>query len=139
MNSRRRYPHISLGLAFIAFASTGCVVGNDSDPPELNVDLYWDRTSQEDRFSGGTCDSAGVVWMDWKISRDDEEIASSEEGGVECNDGFRFPDLTSGIYTLTATGYDEDDQARWYAVCDGLELGRFDVLYACDIDQTPPP
>jgi hypothetical protein len=134
------YPHaICLGLALLgALAAPGCVVGNDSDPPELNVDLFWDRAPQGDRFSGSTCAGAGVVWMDWKLTQGDEEIATSDEGGVDCEDGFRYPDLTSGTYELSVVGYDKDEQALWNGVCEGLELERFDVLYQCQIDQTEP-
>jgi hypothetical protein len=120
----------------LLLAAQGCVLGNDSDPPKLNVDLYWDRAPQSDRFSSGVCSSAGVVWMDWTLTRDGKEIASSDEGGVECEDAFAFVDLSPGVYDLEVVGYDGEEQARWNSNCEGLELGRFDVLYQCDIDQS---
>jgi hypothetical protein len=34
-------------------------------------------------------------------------------------------------------GYDEHKVKRWENTCTDLELGRFDVLYQCEVEQLP--
>ena len=120
-------------------AASGCVLGNDSDPPILSVDLLWDRSMQNNRFSRGTCASSGVIWMNWQLKDlDDHVIASTEDEAQECEDGFDFVDVGPGEYTLTVMGYDDADQALWNSTCEGLVVERFDTLYECEVDKAEP-
>jgi hypothetical protein len=130
-----------IGLVSLALSSaaSGCVLGNDSDPPVLSTDLFWDRSPQSGKFSNGTCESAGVVWMDWQLKdEDDRVVVTSEDGGQECEDGFDFVDVGPGNYKLTVMGYDDAEQQLWNGSCDGLVLERFDVLYPCRVERSDP-
>ena len=125
--------------ALLCVSASGCVLGNDSDPPVLSVDLLWDRSPQDNRFSEGDCKSAGVVWMNWQLKdEDDQVIASSDDEGQECKDGFDFLDVGPGKYSLTTMGFDDSDQMLWNSTCDNLVLDRFDVLFECKVDQSAP-
>jgi hypothetical protein len=100
----------------------------------LAVDVSWDR-SASDRFSDGSCESAGVVWINWELrSADGELLERSDEGGEDCPPGFDFFDLRPGDYRLDLEGYDSSDTKRWQDRC-RLNLGRFDKLYTCPVEQ----
>jgi hypothetical protein len=129
----------SIGLfACAALAAAGCVFGNNSDRPVLSVDLLWDKSPGE-RFASGSCESADVVYMEWKLEDEKGHSVrkSEDEDDKECQAGFDFFDLEPGEYTLTVTGYDADDAPVWASECTGLSIERFDSLYACRIEQEP--
>jgi len=110
----------------------GCVIGNDSDPPVLAVDLYWDT----DHYSDRTCKSAKVATMDFRLL-DARQNVVEERQGVDCENGFEFTHADLGVYVLEVTGYDSDSSPTWSASCD-LYLDRFDRLFRCDVDKTAP-
>ncbi len=128
---------LPLAGASMILGASGCIVGNDSGPPVLAVDLFWDENPKADRFSEGTCQSAGVTSMDWTLtnSATKKTVIASTSGGVDCQDGFNFEKLGAGDYTLTVTGYDAKDKPLWTSTCTNLTLDRFDANYACDVDQ----
>lgn len=123
-------------LALLSVGSlSGCVLGNDSDPPVLSVDLYW----ESDRRSDSTCSSADVTRMDWQLTHGDGEVIVENEDtdkGHACNNGFDFPDVGPGDYVLKVTGYDSDDNPSpvWSGECE-LWLDRFDRYFQCDIPK----
>jgi hypothetical protein len=119
-------------------AASGCVLGNDSEPPILSVDLFWDRSPQPNQFARGSCESAGVVWMDWQLKEGDRIVTTSEDGGQACEDGFDIYDLEPGNYELTVMGYDDAQQPLWNSTCKNLGLDRFDVLYQCNATRSDP-
>lgn len=120
----------------IAFTASGCIMGGDSGEPVLAVDLYWDENPRADRFAGGTCSTAGVTWMEWKLVDDSgDAVVESDPSGEPCQDGFNFENVGPGDYELELRGYDDQDAELWSTVCTALSLDRFDRLYACDIDQ----
>jgi hypothetical protein len=124
------------GLGLLAVAAAGCFSGGHSDRPVLSVDLYWDENVSPTHFSGGTCQSAGVSWMEWDIRDSGGVIVSqSASSGEDCQNGFDFYDLAPGDYTLTITGHDASDKPLWSSECQGLVLGRFAASYECDIDR----
>jgi len=130
-----------LGLLplLLSTAASGCVLGNDSDPPVLSTDLLWDRSPQSNKFAEGTCESAGVVWMDWQLlDKDDHVVTTSDDKGQECKDGFDFVDVGPGEYKLTVMGYDDAEQQLWTSTCDHLVVERFDVLYQCEVERSDP-
>jgi hypothetical protein len=108
----------------------GCVIGNDSDPPVLSVDLYWDTEHDSDR----TCKTAKVETMDFRLL-DARQNVVEERQGDECRNGFEFTHARLGDYVLEVTGYDADNNPVWSASCD-LYLDRFDRLFRCDVDRT---
>ena len=46
-----------------------------------------------------------------------------------------FVGLDRGTYSLLLQGYDEKETKLWEDTCTDLELGRFDVLYQCQVNQ----
>ncbi|HEY2734785.1 MAG TPA: hypothetical protein VGI70_12410 [Polyangiales bacterium] len=132
-NARRSRPVIR-SMAVLSLSLSACVLGNDSDPPVLSVDLLWDR-APDDRFSAGDCDSAGVVYESWQLEQGGEVIAKSDDPNEPCKPGFDFVDIGQGDYTLTIDGFDADQNMLWSSVCDGLDLDRFDALYQCKVLQ----
>lgn len=139
MKTRARTFALGCGIACAVLGASGCVLGNNSDPPVLSVDLLWDESTSS-HFSEGTCESADVVWMEWALKDEDgHTVRKSEKGGNEdCQPGFDFFDLDAGNYSITVTGYDTDDQPLWSSKCTDLLLERFDSLYECRVDQTVP-
>lgn len=120
----------------LALSLSGCILGSDSGEPVLAVDLYWDENPRPDRFAGGTCGTAGVSWMEWRlVDANGDTVVKSGKGGEECQDGFTFDGFRPGTYELEITGYDDQDVDLWSTLCTGLTLDRFDQLYACEIDQ----
>lgn len=129
-------------LAVVALAASGCVFGSNSDRPVLSVDLLWDKSATT-RFSEGDCDSAGVLWMEWSLEdkKGKRVRYSKTDLDKECQPGFDFFDLEPGEYVLVVTGYDSDETDAapvWASECTGLTVERFDSLFACRIDQSPP-
>jgi hypothetical protein len=136
MTSTWRTLRTTVGCCVLGFSSlaplAGCVVGNDSDPPVLSVDLYWDT----ERYSDRTCESSDVATMDYRLL-DARQNVVNEQQGIGCRNGFDFTDAPLGDYVLEVTGYDADDNSAWSASCD-LYLDRFDRLFRCDVDRTAP-
>jgi len=116
-------------LCGAAVGFSGCILGEDSDPPVLSVDLYWEDAT---RYSDDTCDSADVASMDWQLTDDAGEVVEEREG--ECEDGFNFLGVEPGNYTLKVNGYDADKNKQWEGTC-RLLLDRFDRVYPCDVGR----
>ena len=116
-------------LGASAAGLSGCILGEDSDPPVLSVDLYWEDQS---RNSDDTCESANVASMDWQLVDDAGELVEEKEG--ECQDDFNFFGVQPGSYTLKVNGYDADHNKQWEASC-RLTLDRFDRAYPCDVGR----
>jgi hypothetical protein len=133
---------LCVGLFCVPLSSSlaGCVLGNDSDPPVLSVDLLWDRSAQNGRFSEGTCASANVVWMEWQLTEKNggRLVATNKDDSQDCRDGFDFVDVGPGKYNLTVMGYDDQNQQLWSSTCQDLVLERFDVLFQCKVDKSQP-
>ena len=129
---------VYVGLGCALLGASGCVLGRNSDDPVLSVDLLWDE-SETSRFSEGTCESADVTWMEWKLKDDSGHVVRrNDKDATDCEPGFDFFDLDPGTYTLVVSGYDDQDKERWVSECTGLTMDRFDTLYECDIEQEVP-
>ena len=132
---------VALGAAcsiLLSVTAGGCVLGNDNDRPVLAVDPLWDA-SPSGRFSGQACSPAGVHFMSWAIQDSrGRTISESDSDEHESCKPLDFLGLTPGTYRLRLSGYDRDDVERWSTTCTGLVLGRFDVLYKCEVDQVEP-
>jgi hypothetical protein len=120
-------------LILVSVTAGGCVLGNDNDRPVLAVDPLWDLTPG-DRFSGDTCRGAGVVYMTWEI-QDDRGHTLKKSRDLEDCEPLDFIGLVPGTYQLEIAGYDRDERKLWETTCSRLTLGRFDVLYPCEVDQ----
>lgn len=135
-----KWNHVGLALGaacliLVSVTAGGCVLGNDNDRPVLAIDPLWDLTPG-DRFSGDTCRGAGVVYMTWEIrDRRGKRITASEGGDLEDCKPLDFIGLVPGTYRLQIAGYDRYEEKRWETTCPPMELGRFDVLYPCEVDQ----
>jgi len=119
-------------LASLSIAA--CSIGDDNSPPVLSVELFWET----ERQSARTCAAAGVASMDFELLDERGDVIVREEDterGHACRDGFDFPDLTLGDYTLMVTGYDANQNAAWSGNCP-MRLDRFDRLYDCDVYKT---
>ena len=115
-------------LLTVASALSGCVLGNDSDPPILAVDLFW----ESDRHLDGTCKSADVGNMDFRLLDAQDEVVE-EQSDRRCANGFEFTHAEPGDYTLEVTGYDAEHNQAWTGQCD-LRLDRFDRIYKCQVE-----
>lgn len=134
--TKRRQSEVALGAAcliLVSVTASGCVLGNDNERPVLAVDPLWDL-SPGPRFVGGTCDEAGVDTMSWEIQDSRGRTLEKSEKPERCL-ALDFLNLKPGTYTLVITGYDRDEKERWTATCEDLTLGRFDMLYPCEVDQ----
>jgi hypothetical protein len=120
-------------LILLSVTAGGCVLGNDNDRPVLAVDPLWDLTPG-DRFSGDTCRGAGVVYMTWEIQDARGRKLKASEDLEDCKP-LDFIGLVPGTYRLEIAGYDRGEEKLWETTCSGLELGRFDVLYPCEVDS----
>ena len=128
---------LGLGLCGALLGASGCVLGRNSDSPVLSIDLLWDKSASS-HFSEGTCDSANVSWMEWKLKdAPGHVVRANDADNTDCQPGMDFFDLDPGTYTLAVTGYDSQDAQIWASKCTKLALDRFDTLYECQIDQTP--
>ena len=114
---------------------SGCVLGNDSNPPVLKVNLYWQLRGGS-RHGDSRCQDSGVETMQFTLTdtNSDEVVVQNEDSdaGRQCQNGFDFVDVGPGDYRLDVKGFDADDNQLWSGSCD-LSLGRFDRLYDCDI------
>jgi hypothetical protein len=121
-------------VCLLVCVGTGsCVLGNDSDRPVLAVDPIWDGAAG-DRFIPDTCRGAGVVSMMWEIQDEDGKTLEKSEEPERCAP-LDFIGLRPGTYQLVLEGYNEDKEKLWGNTCTDLVLGRFDVLYQCEVDQ----
>jgi len=130
-----RFALVTVGLLLVGLGAGSCVLGHDSERPVLSVDPIWDA-AESDRFLPETCKGAGVAWMTWDLQDEHGKSISKVEDLEKCLP-LDFIDLDRGSYQLVLEGYDADEQKRWANTCIGLELGRFDVLYGCAVDQIP--
>jgi hypothetical protein len=117
-------------------ATSGCLTVADDEGPILAIELFWDSRPETDSFVGGTCRSAGVEWMEWRLIRQregeaDEVVAERDE---PCHNAIDVLEPEVGEYTLEVTGRTDDDEALWNVECTGLKVLRFDVAYECDIE-----
>lgn len=133
--TRNRSGALLAGLVLSSLTATGCVLGDDTDGPILAVDLSWDRAASA-RFSPGSCESAGVIWMNWTLRDSDGEVRDdSGDDGVPCESGFNFFGLRPGVYELEVEGLVDDDVVTWSERCSDLRLDRFDKLYSCRVNK----
>lgn len=123
----------AVALLGASAALSGCILGEDSDPPVLSVDLYWEDQS---RNSDDTCESADVASMDWQLVDADSKVVEEKEG--DCQDGFNFFGVEPGSYTLKVNGYDGDHNKQWEGSC-RLTLDRFNRAYPCDVSVASTP
>lgn len=134
--TKRRQSELALGAAcliLVSVTASGCVLGNDNDRPVLAVDPLWDL-SPGSRFVPGSCEDAGVIEMTWEI-QDSKGRTLEQSDMLEKCQPLDFLDLKPGSYILVISGYDSDQVERWTATCKDLDLGRFDVLYKCDVEE----
>jgi hypothetical protein len=120
-------------LALLSATVSSCVVGNDSNPPLLSVDFFWEHLSRG-RSSYNSCEHVDVAAMDWELRDASDNSVIASDSRRDCADGFDFPDVLVGRYDLSVNGYDENDKKLWNSVCRNLVLDRFNVLYSCTID-----
>lgn len=129
-----------LGLiAAVMLAASGCLTVADDEGPILSIELFWDEDATDSGFMGGTCDSAEVDSMEWRLIQegddpdsedDDTEVASDSQ---PCYNAIDVIDPGAGRYRLEISGFDDADQEKWAVVCSDMEVLRFDVTYDCDI------
>lgn len=126
----------ALGVACLCLVSVtagGCVLGNDNDRPVLAVDPLWDLAPGS-LFVGDDCRGAGVVGMTWSIADSrGHELESSKR--IENCQPLDFLGLVPGTYKVSLAGYDRNENKVWETDCPPYELGRFDVLETCEVDQ----
>lgn len=130
----------ALGVASLTWlfqsGLTGCVFGEESEPPVLAIDLYWafDERSRHDY----TCDTVPVAVGEWRLLDDEgEEIEVTTKDQMICDDRLLFSDLDPGDYVFEVNGYNEAGEKAWEATCP-VWLDRFDRLFECDIPQIDP-
>jgi hypothetical protein len=123
-------------LLLLCAAASGCLTVADDDGPILSIELFWDARPETNSFVGGTCLSADVESMEWRLilhheDGEDEVVAEREE---KCHNAIDVLEPERGDYTLEVTGRTEDGDALWNVECTGLTVLRFDVAYECDIE-----
>ena len=123
-------------LILVSVTAGGCVLGNDNDRPVLAVDPLWD-VAPGSLFSGDTCREAGVVFMTWNI-KDDRGHSLKKSSKLENCQPLDFIGLVPGTYRLELAGFDREGVKRWETTCPPFELGRFDTLHECEVDQVSP-
>lgn len=127
-------------LLALAFAGTGCLTVADDEGPILSVELYWDE-EPDNGFVGGTCETAGVDEMEWRLlDANDEEvetnISSARGSSRPCYNAIDILGLEPGTYHLEVSGVDDDGVMRWTTRRSAeLNVLRFDVAYALDIPE----
>jgi hypothetical protein len=128
----------TLGVASLVLLSglSGCVFGEESEPPVLTVELYWqydERTRHNE-----SCDSVPVAAAEWRLlDSEGEELAALSKDKMECDNTVNFLDLDPGDYKLEVGGYNEAGDKAWEATCP-VSLDRFDCLWECPINQIDP-
>jgi hypothetical protein len=132
----RNHAKLALGAACLILVSVtagGCVLGNDNDRPVLAVDPLWDVAPGK-LFSGDDCRGAGVRFMTWEIQDDNGKTLEMSRRIEDCKP-LDFIGLVPGVYHVLLAGYDRNEEKLWETTCPPFELGRFDVLYPCEVDQ----
>ncbi|HET8940113.1 MAG TPA: hypothetical protein VFN67_42015 [Polyangiales bacterium] len=127
----------TFGVASLLFTGlTGCVFGEESDPPVLSVDLYWDfdqRTGHD-----WSCDSVPVEHTEVHLRDSKGEERDLDDGGDRgCEDRLYFPNLDLGDYEIEVIGYNEAGDKAWETICP-VWLDRFDRLFECTVNQIDP-
>ena len=129
---------IAYTLALLStLLAPGCLLGNNNDPPELAIDVYWEL----DRARFDTCAIARVATMTWQLTDLDGTLISENpdtEQARECQPGFAFVDVGPGDYIFKVTGEGRDAARTWKGSC-RVSLGRFDRVYECDVNLVVPP
>jgi hypothetical protein len=131
-----RWQTLGVAAATLLSGLTGCVFGEESDPPVLTVELFWtyDQRTRHDY----SCDSVPVAAAEWRLlDSKGKELASLSKDAMECDNTINFLDLDPGSYKLEVGGYNEDGDKAWEASCP-VSLDRFDRLYECTIHQIDP-
>ena len=132
-----RWKSASFAVALLLVGtSPGCLTVVDDDGPILSIELFWDARPETDAFVAGTCKSADVERMEWKLilhreGEPDEVVAERDEA---CHNAIDVLEPERGDYTLEVTGLTKDGDALWNVECTGLSVLRFDVAYECDIE-----
>jgi hypothetical protein len=126
----------SVALTMLLAGLSGCVFGEESDPPLLTIDLFWsfDERTPHDY----TCASVPVDHTELHL-RDEkgEEVSLDDSGDRGCEDRVRVSDLNLGEYELEVIGYNEAGDRAWEGLCP-VWLDRFDRLFECTIHQIDP-
>lgn len=128
----------ALGVASLMMLSglTGCVFGEESDPPVLSVDLYW--TYDERTRHNYSCDTVPVVASEWRLlDSEGKEVGALSKDEMACDNRINFLDLDPGDYELEVGGYNEAGDKAWEATCP-VWVDRFDRLFECTINQIDP-
>ena len=113
---------------------TGCVFGEESDPPVLTIDLYW----AYDERSGHDYSCASVAAAEWHLfDSAGDEVSSLSRDAMECDDRINFLDLDPGDYELEVAGFNEAGDKAWGATCP-VWVDRFDRLFQCTVNQQEP-
>jgi hypothetical protein len=120
-------------LILVSVTAGSCVLGNDNDRPVLAIDPLWDVTPG-DRFSGDSCEGAGVRYMTWEI-QDNAGHSLEKSRDLEPCKPLDFIGLVPGTYRLKLAGFDRHEEKLWETTCPPFKLDRFDVLYPCEVDQ----
>jgi hypothetical protein len=122
----------------LAAAASGCLDFTDDEGPVMSVELFWDERPDGSGFLGGTCQSADVADMRWRLVRSDngDVVVDREE---PCANGIDIIDPAPGDYELKLTGLDADGKKVWGTTCVGLTVLRFDMGYECDICDLAHP
>lgn len=131
------YTFTWLSSLMAALLAPGCLLGNNNDPPELAIDVYWEI----ERARFGTCTTAHVATMAWQLTDlDGKLIAENEdtEQARDCQVGFAFVDVGPGDYIFKVTGQGRDQGKAWQGTC-RVSLGRFDRVYECEVNLVSPP
>jgi hypothetical protein len=122
----------ALSGVLVCVCAPGCLTVADDEGPILSIELYWDQKTETTGFSGGTCRSAGVASMEWKLIRTDvgggtgrdagmtpdggmmaEEDNVVADGNQKCTDALDVLEPERGEYKLEVIGYDEAGEALW--------------------------
>jgi hypothetical protein len=118
-------------LGLVSVGSAGCVVGNDSDPPTISVEFFW----ESDHYRDDTCSSADVAKMDYVLKAADSDEVLTEEHDRKCANGFEFDGLDLGRYVIEVSGTNDDASQTWTGTCD-VSLDRFDRYFECPVNKT---
>lgn len=110
-------------------AGSAAVSGEDGT---LSVELFWDQELAIGAFVEGSCEDAGVAFMEWQVLRSaSREVVTSSAG--QCGDAIDLIGLPPGDYELHITGETEDGELLWSATCTDLRLEADDISYDCDV------